>query len=186
MTPFNHILRRFRHDETGAIMAEAVLVLPFMLWSYLALFVYWDNYRAINTVQKAAYTVSDMISREMLPVTEAYVVGMDAMMEYLIDPDQNAKTRVTSISWSQLNNRYEVLWSRSPHNALPVLTTGGLVALEYKLPQLADGDTLVLFETEVGYKPSFKVGLNNQTIKQFIATRPRFVPKICLTTVACT
>ncbi len=44
-------LRRFlRQDESGALMAEAVLVLPFMLWSYLALFVYWDSYRAVNTV----------------------------------------------------------------------------------------------------------------------------------------
>lgn len=81
-------LRRFlRQDESGTLMAEAVLVLPFMLWSYLALFVYWDSYRAVNTVQKAAYTVSDMISREIVSITEAYIVGMDAMMEYLIDQD---------------------------------------------------------------------------------------------------
>ena len=111
-------LRRFlRQDESGTLMAEAVLVLPFMLWSYLALFVYWDSYRAVNTVQKAAYTVSDMISREMVSVTEAYIVGMDAMMEYLIDQDQDSKTRVSEITWSQINNRYEVFWSRSPHNA---------------------------------------------------------------------
>ena len=30
---------RFRREEAGTLMAEAVLVLPFMLWSYLALFV---------------------------------------------------------------------------------------------------------------------------------------------------
>ena len=82
-------LRRFlRQDESGTLMAEAVLVLPFMLWSYLALFVYWDSYRAVNTVQKAAYTISDMISREMLPVNQTYVNGMRTMMEYLIDHGQ--------------------------------------------------------------------------------------------------
>jgi len=119
MLSLRKILRRFGTDETGTLMAESVLVLPFMLWSYLALFVYWDSYRAVNVVQKAAYTISDMISREMLAVNDTYINGMDSMMEYLIDSDQDAKTRVSSITWSQLNNRYEVQWSRSPGNAMP-------------------------------------------------------------------
>lgn len=185
MTAFYRLTRRFRHDETGTLMAEAVLVLPFMLWSYLALFVYWDSYRAVNTVQKAAYTISDMISREMVPVTENYIDGMDVMMEHLIDQDQDSKTRVTEITWSQLNNRYEVFWSRSPDNALPRLTTSSVAALADRLPVMADGDHVVLVEVEVNYEPSFNVGLGNQTMKEFIVTRPRFVPRICLTGVAC-
>ena len=36
--------------------------------AYLALFVYWDAFRSVNTTQKAAYTISDMISREMAPL----------------------------------------------------------------------------------------------------------------------
>lgn len=185
MTLLSRLRRFLRQDESGTLMAEAVLVLPFMLWSYLALFVYWDSYRAINTVQKAAYTISDMISREMVSVTEAYIVGMDAMMEYMIDQDQDAKTRVTEITWSQINNRYEVFWSRSPHNALPRLTTASLSSIADKLPMMADGDHVVLVEVEVNYEPSFNVGLGDQTIKQFIVTRPRFVPRICLTGVPC-
>jgi len=54
MTFISRLRRFLRQDESGTLMAEAVLVLPFMLWSYLALFVYWDSYRAVNTVQKAA------------------------------------------------------------------------------------------------------------------------------------
>ena len=64
MTPIRRLLRRFLRDESATIMAEAVLVLPFMLWSYLGLFVYWDSFRVMNKVQKASYTISDMISRE--------------------------------------------------------------------------------------------------------------------------
>ena len=182
----HRLMSRFSKDEAGTLMAEAVLVLPFMLWSYLALFVYWDSYRAINTVQKAAYTISDMISREMVAVTDDYIVGMDAMMEYMIDQDQDSKTRVTEITWSELNNRYEVFWSRSPHNAMPRLTNGDLAALAHRLPLMADGDHVVLVEVEVSYSPSFNVGIDDQVLKQFIVTRPRFVPKVCLTGVACT
>jgi hypothetical protein len=186
MTILAKSLRRFCRNEDGTLLAEAVLVLPFMLWSYLALFVYWDTYRAINTVQKAAYTVSDMLSREMVTISESYIVGMDRMMEYLIDQDQDAKVRVTSLTWSQINNRYEVHWSRSPNNALPALTTTTIAGVAEHIPKLADGDYVVLFEAQVNYHPAFNVGINDQLLRQFIVTRPRFVPKVCLTGVACT
>ncbi len=77
-------------------MAEAVIVLPLFLWAYIALFVYWDAFRSMNTVQKAAYTISDMISREKTGKTTAYVNGMSKVLEYLIDEDQDARLRVTS------------------------------------------------------------------------------------------
>lgn len=186
MFRIDQIWKAFQRDEKGTLMAEAVLVLPFMLWSYLALFVYWDSYRSINTVQKAAYTVSDMISREMKEVTPAYIDGMDAMLEQMIDEDQNAKLRVTSLTWSETRNRYEVIWSRSPNSAMVPLTTSSIGALADRLPVMAGGDSMVLVEVEVDYHPSFNVGLNDQTLKQFITTRPRFPPgPRCMTGLAC-
>jgi Flp pilus assembly protein TadG len=186
MDMFLYNLRRFGRDETGTLVAESVLVLPFMLWSYLALFVYWDSYRSVNTVQKAAYTISDMISREMVPVTENYINGMDTILEYLIDADQDAKLRVSSIRWSELNNRYEVMWSRSPGNAMIRLTTATVAGIASKLPNLADGDYVVLVEVDVNYHAAFNVGINDQSLKQFIVTRPRFVMPVCLVGAPCT
>jgi Flp pilus assembly protein TadG len=186
MDMFLYNLRRFGRDEAGTLVAESVLVLPFMLWSYLALFVYWDSYRSVNTVQKAAYTISDMISREMVPVTENYINGMDTILEYLIDADQDAKLRVSSIRWSELNNRYEVMWSRSPGNAMIRLTTATVAGIASKLPNLADGDYVVLVEVDVNYHAAFNVGINDQSLKQFIVTRPRFVMPVCLVGAPCT
>lgn len=186
MQKLRRMFTRFGRDETGVLMAEAVLVLPFMLWSYLALFVYWDAYRAINTVQKAAYTLSDVLSREQTTINENYISGLDKMLEYLIDQDQDAKLRVSSVTWSDINNRYEVKWSRSPANALPQLTTASIAAMADKLPNMYNGDYVTLVEIEVNYKPSFNVGLTNQTIRQFVVTRPRFQSAICLTGIVCT
>lgn len=186
MSVLSRVFRKFLRDEEGTLLVEAVLVLPFLLWAYISLFVYWDTYRAINTVQKAAYTISDMLSREMVAVNDAYIKGMDKMMEYMIDGDQDAKIRVTSLTWSELNRRYEVHWSRSADNELPQLTTATLQPLTDHIPRLADGDYVVLVEVEVDYHPSFNVGINDQTLRQFIVTRPRFVPKTCLVGVACT
>lgn len=179
------LLRRFGRDENGTLIAEAVIVLPLMLWAYMALFVYWDAYRSVNTVQKAAYTVSDMVSREMVTLNDQYVPGMRALTRYLVDADQTVKLRVSSVTWSDLNDRFEVDWSRAPDSAMPQLTTTSIADLAYRIPAMSDGDRVMLVEVEVSYHPAFNVGLTDSTLKQFIVTRPRFVPKICLVNVVC-
>lgn len=217
------MLRRFGRDEKGAVIVEAVIMLPLLIWAYLALFVYWDAYRSVNTSQKAAYTISDMISREMndVPLTPAYVTGMRNMMSYLLDADQGVKLRVTSVTWSQVRNRYEVDWSVSPSNAFPLLTTANVTTVTSRVPKLADGDHVIIVETEVEYHPltngfgwvadlnsfdwayqdytangrfaasadpgtpQIKQNVKDMSMRQFIVTRPRFTPKLCMQGFTC-
>ena len=113
MIRLTDLLRRFRRDDGGSLVLESVLIMPFMLWAYVGLFVYWDAFRSINTVQKAAYTVSDMISREMLTITPAYLDGMDTLLERLIDQSQDARLRVTSVYFDEADQRNEVHWGTS-------------------------------------------------------------------------
>lgn len=181
----NEMLRRFCRDETGTIIAEAVIVLPMMLWAYLALFVYWDAYRSVNAAQKAAYTIADVVSREKVPLPANYINGLRNTMRYLIDRDQEVKIRVTSISYSAVDGEFKVEWSRSPDNAMTPLTTLSLQTMKSRIPNMADGDSVVLVETEVYYTPAFNVGLTDEVLKQFIITRPRVLPKICLVGMVC-
>lgn len=185
MFKLRNMLRKFGRNEDGALMAEAVVVMPLMLWAYLALFVYWDAYRSVNTAQKAAYTISDMVSREMVTLPTNYVTGMRDLMRYLVDAKQSVRIRVTSVRYSGSNDRLEVEWSRSPDNAMPELTTATIVNYQSQIPDMADGDSVVIVETEVDYHPAFNVGMNDQELRQFIVTRPRFIPKICMTNVPC-
>ena len=187
MRAFTSQLRRFRDDQSGALIAEAILVLPIMLWAYLALFVYWDVYRSINVSQKAAYTISDLISREMnaTPLTPSYVTGMRDLMQYLINNKQTVTLRVTSISYSAQNKRFEVDWSVSPDGAIPKLTTNGLASVANQIPAMSDGDHAIIVETKVHYSPAFNVGLSDKVLEQFVVTRPRFAPKICMTGFEC-
>lgn len=196
-------LRRFGRDERGVLMAEAVIMLPLLIWAYLALFVYWDAYRTLNTTQKAAYTISDMISREMntTSLTPAYITGMRDMMEYLMDSNQTVRLRVSSLTWSDSKKRYEVDWSVSPSQAFTVLTTSNLTtATTSRVPKLADGDRVIVVETEIDYRPAFNsvggvldvgldspitIGLTDTVMDQFIVTRPRFVPRLCMTGFTC-
>ena len=190
-TPLS-LFRRFCRDESGTVMAEAIIVLPILLWSYLALFVYWDSYWTVNTVQKASYTVSDMISREMVTLSTTYIPGLRTLMQYLVNDSHIVRMRVTSITFNGIANQFQVHWSRSPNNAMPELTTTTLQALSdcttvarCRIPNMADGDYVVIVEAEIDYEAAFNIGLADQVLKQFIVTRPRFVPRICLTGAPC-
>lgn len=181
LTSLKSRLARFARRDDGAIMAETVVILPMLLWAFLALFVYWDSFRALNTTQKASYTISDMISREMGVVNEAYITGMRDVMRYMLDEGDLPRIRVTSVGYSGTNKRFEVMWSRSPENAMTPLTTQSLQPFTSRIPAMAEGDYVVIVETEVDYKPSFNVGIDDSVMKQFIVTRPRFVSPTCLT-----
>jgi hypothetical protein len=194
--------------EDGTLIAEALMVIPFMAWAYLAMFVYWDAYRSVNNVQRATYALADMFSREMRTIDPAYVAGMRNVMQYMLDADQDAKIRVTSITFSAARNRFEVLWSNSPRNDMIPLTTTSLqnyadcsnmatAGNRCRIPMMTDGDTAIIVEAEVMFYAAFSVPFYNvtssdqiidngqQMIRQFIVTRPRFVPRICFSNVVC-
>lgn len=171
--------RRFARDEGGNVVLETLIALPMLIWAHAALFAYWDAYRTINTVQKAAYTISDLISRQQGSVDNAYINGMRSTMNYLLDDDQAGTMRITSYRWSQTNNRYEVIWSNSSIAGKPALTTTSIATLVSGLPAMADGDTAILLETQVPYTPPLRFGLEAMNIEEFIVTRPRFLPRIC-------
>ncbi len=178
-------LRRFACNEKGTIIVDAILVLPMFIWAYAALFAYWDAYRSINTVQKASYTISDLLSRTQADVNDAYIAGLRATMNYLLDADQAGEIRVTSYTWSQSQNQYLVIFSESPNGGMTELTTADLAGLTARLPLMADGDSAVLLETRVPYTPPMSFGLQPTTIERFIVTRPRFLPKICHEDLVC-
>ncbi len=179
---------RFLRDEEATVIAETVIVLPLLLWAYIGLFVYWDCFRSLNTVQKATYTVSDMISRDMSQtgITSAYITGMHDVVEYLIDHDQNSTVRVSSIYWNTVNNRFEIHWSRTTNQTeMPALTTSTLQTFTAQIPTMSPGDTAVIVEVRVPYVPAFNVGMTNQTFSEFIVTRPRFQMCIIMDGILC-
>lgn len=180
MTSLSRLFARYRREEDGYMVIEAVLVIPFLLWSYLALYTYWDAYRAMTVSQKASYTISDMISREQLPVNAAYITGMKRTMDYMLYRNLAATLRVSSVAFEQDDNSMRIEWSRSTANAThPALTTATLQPMRDSIPAMSDGDTIILVETWVPYEPSLRIGLEEgMTFQEFIVTRPRFAPRI--------
>ena len=171
-------LARFAKDQTGSTTVEAVLILPLLLWAYVAMFVYFDAFKIQNTNLRAAYTIADMISRQTNAIDAGYVNGLNTVFDYLVDIDTNTSVRASSVFWDPLANVYRVQWSYGT-NAMPVLTNANVSDYASRLPTIPAGDTLIVLETWLDYTPAFDVGgLQARTFKEFIATRPRFVAQV--------
>lgn len=179
MRPLHRLLRRFAKGEDGYMVVEATLMLPFLFWGYLALYSYWDAYRVMTDVQKAAYTISDLITRQQTSVNANFINGMRLTMDSMLGVGLETELRVTSLTWSDANNRYEVLWSNTSGTTNPPLTNVALIPLRSQIPEMTDGDTAILVETWVDYEPAMTLGgIGDMTFAEFIVTRPRFAPSI--------
>lgn len=192
-------LGRFSRDENGLASAEMALVLPIYLFAILGTFTYWDAFDVGNRAQKAAFTVSDLITRKQDVVTEGYVNGLFSTMQYMMGPEIPVRSRITSVFYNGTLRRYEVIWSRSSTPGIPQLTTATILTLQSHLPELADGDSIMVVEGNFDYEPilgewtSLGTGMGSTdeatveagVMRQVVVTRPRFLPKICMQGVAC-
>ncbi|QYK40877.1 MAG: hypothetical protein KF887_15970 [Paracoccaceae bacterium] len=178
-------LRRFRRGQGGYMLVEAVLIIPFLVWGYVALYSYWDAYRTMTDLQKVTYAMSDLISREQRTINAAYVTGLRNTMSTMLGSDQTPRVRVTSIMWSEIQDRFVVEWSNSP-SGMAQLTTAGVNAASMRssIPDMGDGKTAIIFEALLDFEPALSLGfadlpgLQPMTFEEFVVTPPRYAPRI--------
>jgi Flp pilus assembly protein TadG len=170
-------LKSFAADTRGSISVEFVLVMPFLFWAFMATYVFFDGYRQSAVNLKAAYTISDLISRETEVITEDYVSSMYSLMQLLTRSTSSVSMRITVVRWDEDDAKYYVDWSTNRGYATN-LTNATIVDLEAKLPVMPDNERVILVETINTFVPLFNVGMDNQDLSNFVFTRPRFAPQI--------
>ena len=167
----------FRRDETGSVSLEAIIMMPLVFWTYLAMFSFFNTYQEYNVNQKAAYTIGDMISRETLPIDSAYLDGVQDLLDYLTHSRTDAAVRITSLRYDKEDLRFYVHWSRARGGKQPV-TNADVANWTNRVPTLTDGEYIVITETWTDYAIPFNVGLPDQNIANFVYTRPRYAPRV--------
>lgn len=178
--------RRFRDRTQGSMVIESIFAIPILALGMTGFFTFWDVYRSQNMVQKSAYAVADMLSREMIPATPAFIDGLERTLEFLIR--DNATIRVTSIRRTSDGPTgllgLDVLWSYSPGNSMPALTEAALTQIEAEIPMMAVGSNMVIFEVVAPYAPLTDI-LEVDSITEVVAMRPRFLPTLCMQGTIC-
>jgi hypothetical protein len=186
MKRLRNSIRAFARDESGVLLAEALILLPMLIWAAMALLVYWDVFRTINVSQKAAYSVADLLSRQGVVNTQ-FVDGLGNVIAFLSPGVPDTRLRVTSLEYNERDDRYDLLFSRSPENKMTPHTQESIQTLRPRIPVLGDLESVIIVETSVDYVPFFDTGvlnytpgLTNQTFREFVVTRPRNWRRVCL------
>jgi hypothetical protein len=201
MNRFRNSLRTFAKDESGVMLAEFLILMPILMWGFIGLVVYWDVFRTINVNQKAAYSISDLLSRQEV-ITEQFAADLHKVLTFLMPGAPVARMRITSFEFNEKDpeanlaawgdDEYILLWSR---------VTGGdpeIQPLDYDqlqdlrntvIPIMDNRQGAILVETWVDYVPRFDIGvlragpgLTEQTFTQTIVTFARR-RRVCIATV---
>lgn len=174
-------IRNFCRKDDGTVILEAVIIIPTLAAIITAMIVFFEAYRLKSVNLKAAYTVSDMISRKYPTVDGDYVDGLKVMYDFLVSSVNPTSMRVTMVQFDTEDPENDddglhiLQWSHGVGD-FDDLTAGTLSTIEDGIPLMGHGDSLIIVQTQMDYVPPFNVGLRPFQINNFVATRPRFIP----------
>lgn len=170
-------LQTFARDSRGSISVEFVLVMPFLFWAFMASYVYFDGYRQSAVNLKAAYTISDLISRETAAVNDDYIDSMYSLLQLMVRSNSRVKMRISVVRYDADDDRYYVDWSKA-RGYTTLRTNDNVGDIRERLPVMPDAERVILVETDNTFVPLFNVGLDNIELENFVFTRPRFAPQV--------
>lgn len=176
-TSSRSLLARFRMRDEGSLSVEAVLVTPLLFTGLMISYGWFSAFRAKADATKAAFTLSDYISRQTNTVTPEFIDGMGALYAFL-NNDGDTSLRVSAVRWSTAENQdgqYELVWSRGV-GAFPDLSSVG--EIEARLPLMSDGAEVVVVETERHWDAPFDMDLENFRFYDIAITSPRFATQV--------
>lgn len=183
MTMLSSLKKRilgFAQREDGSIMVEVVMTLPILLLALAATYEFFEVHRFQSARDKASYTISDMLSRELAPVDDDYITNAKTVFDEITNDATSNQLRVSIIKYDLDTDEYSIVWSEVRGSGdLMALTSADVANDHERLPTMADGEEVILVESRSTYDPLFKVGLNdNLKIGSRVVTSPRFAPQI--------
>jgi len=168
----------FRRDTDASVSIEFAFYLPALLFIFAAIYTYFDAFKQESANLKAAYTISDLISRETNAINNDYIDSMHNLTKLLIRSDSSVSLRISVIRWDEDDDRYYVDWSVIRGSELTAWTDTTVINVEDDLPNMPDQERVILVETQNDVNAAFQIGLPDMEIYNFVFTRPRFAPQI--------
>jgi Flp pilus assembly protein TadG len=179
---FRGLRDQFLRAESGSISMEFVIVMPLLLFLTIGGLGFWDAFQSKSKTAKVAYTVSEIMSRHDV-VDDTDMAYLFNVQDKMLASDLDRRSlRISSICFE--DGAYRVLWSYTANSA-DITDPGALrdedipVAI---LPAMAPQDSIILTEVEAHWRPHMQVGVGDQTWRNELVARPRFVKIIPHTT----
>ncbi|WP_428511954.1 TadE/TadG family type IV pilus assembly protein [Roseovarius sp.] len=175
-------LRSFLEDTRGLVTVETVLSMPLLFWAMTATFDFFEIHRYKSVREKGTFTIADMISRETRAggLTSIYLDNAKILFDEITNDDGVNQIRVSIVSFDADDDEYRIVWSQVRGTGpMAKLTTAQVKDSHDSLPDVSDGEEIILVESTSSYQPLFNVGLNDVTIGTRVFSAIRFAPQIC-------
>ena len=171
-------LRAFAEETRGTVAVESIILLPLVVWMYLAMFTFFDMLRMRSMTQKATFTVADAYSRETSKINDTFVSSSFSLFQQMVR-DNSAGLRVSVLRYDPDTDRYLVSWSQKRGTSGgAALNEAAANAMKDQLPNIAAGDEFLLVETWNNYQIPFKIGMDDFEMKSLIFMNPRFTSQL--------
>ncbi len=169
--------RRFVKEERAAVSIEAAIMLPALIFLFVAGYQYFESYRKETLITKASYAIADVLSRQLSAFGPGYVEGLEQVFETMTLTEGRSWIRVTEIV--RTDDGLEIAdegngnqtWATDNQ---PVMTPARLQAIEAKIPRMQLNERVTLVETFTLDIPAFRVGISPRIISTFSPTRQRY------------
>lgn len=175
-------LRSFLEDTRGLVTVETVLSMPLLFWAMTATFDFFEIHRYKSVREKGTFTIADMISRETRAagLTSIYLDNAKVLFDEITNDNGVNQIRVSVVSYDADADEYGIVWSKvRGTGSMGELTSAQVKDSHDTLPDVADGEEIILVESTSSYQPLFNVGLNDVTIGTRVFSAIRFAPQIC-------
>jgi Flp pilus assembly protein TadG len=171
------VAQRFGRDEAGVIGIEFAFIAPVLALMLLGTATLFNLMRDNGRCEKATFTIADLLSRQPT-VNDTGLANMFQLFLKMTPASADSRTmRMTSIK--KAAGKFTVDWSYAVA-PLVKMTTAGIPTAS--LPEIADGDSFIIVESHVAYRPLFSIaGLIRGTHDKTAINRPRFTAAIAKT-----
>lgn len=164
-------------DQRGVAAIEFSIIVPVIIVIIIATATYFVMGREDYRSKRATYTVGDIVSRQT-SVTNAFLANAKGMAERIATSDARTMgMRVTSAT--KAGSVWVVSWS---YATAPYAKRTLLDGVALKAPDIATGESLIIVETSVPYRPIFAMfGTATAQHLNVSFARPRTVTTIVKT-----
>ena len=185
----NMSLRPIRRNEEGSLSIETLLMAPLLGFMMVGMFVYFQIFRQDSLLAKSSYAVTDVISREVDPVNQAYVDNMYALLKSVSNVQSTISMRVGLVKYNLAADKMQLQWQSVPNGSGVIgFTQAEIDQMRPKIPTMDDQDSVIIVETNMPYTPPFLGGsmfvgqVPNIRYHNVIIMRSRFVSELCYRT----
>ncbi|WP_170348246.1 MULTISPECIES: TadE/TadG family type IV pilus assembly protein [Ruegeria] len=181
LTRIRQYLRSSARRESGSLTLESLLLFPIFVMTISLTYTFFDGFRQSTLNVKAAYTVSDLLSREKDTVTDTYIESMHTLMQRMVNSTAEMRLRVSFIRYFENggDDYYDVEWSTTC--GFPgIWDNGNIDRLRDRLPPMADLEPMIIVESSNDYEWTVKPAWldTDYQFENYIFTRPRFENQI--------